>query len=202
MAPLQRIAIIGPSATGKSTLARRLGSLLGIPVYHLDALYWRPAWVATPDDEWDATLQRIVAADRWIVDGNFTASIQRRLEAADTVIFLDLPRRVSLLAVVRRRIQQLWRLPPGVAEGCRPMFNLRLFRWIWTFPKDHRQAFLQMLERQPPEKQVLILRSRRDVRRLVASVEAGLASGALGRSGDAAVDESRGERVRLPGPSQ
>jgi adenylate kinase family enzyme len=202
MGSLKRIAIIGSTATGKSTLARRLGSMLDLPVYHLDALYWRPGWAATPADEWDATLKLIVAGERWIIDGNFTASMQERLDAADTVVFLDLPRRVSMTAVVRRRIQQLWRLPPGVAEGCRPMFNLRLFRWIWSFPKDHRLGFVRLLADQPADKRIVILRSRRDIRCLLASVEQEVASGAVGRSGRAESQENAGGRVRLPGPSQ
>jgi adenylate kinase family enzyme len=194
---LQRITIIGATGTGKSTLARQLGSLLDVPVYHLDALYWRPGWVATPADEWDATLSRIVASDRWIVDGNFTASLQRRLDEADTIVFLDLPRRISLGAVVRRRIQQFWRLPPGVAVGCPPMFNLQLFRWIWTFPTDHRPEFLRLLAAQPAEKQVLILRSRSDIRRLLGWVESELAGGTVERSGGVAVTEAS-SRARPP----
>lgn len=166
----QRIAIIGATATGKSTLARRLGSLLDLPVYHLDALYWKPGWVAPLPDEWEASLGRILASDRWIVDGNFTASLPRRLDEADTIVFLDLPRRHSLLGVVRRRIQQAWRLPPGVAEGCRPMFNLQLFRWIWSFPEDHRPDFLRLLASQPPDKRVVILRRRSDVESFIAEL--------------------------------
>ena len=194
---MQRITIIGATGTGKSTLARQLGSLLDVPVYHLDALYWRPGWVATPAGEWDATLSRIVASDRWIVDGNFTESLQRRLDEADTTVFLDLPRRISLGAVVRRRIEQFWRLPPGVAAGCRPMFNLRLFRWIWTFPTDHRPEFLRLLAAQPADKQVLILRSRSDIRRLLGRVESELAGAAVERPGGVAVTEAS-SRARPP----
>ncbi len=171
MGAMRRIAIIGPAATGKSTLARRLGSLLGLPVYHLDALYWHPGWTPTPEDEWQELLRRILRADRWIVDGNFSASIRDRLDAADTILFLDLPRWVSMTAVTRRRIEQVWRLPPGVAAGCRPMFNLRLFRWIWTFPEDHRPYFLALLADQPASKRVLVLKRRREVRHLLKSIE-------------------------------
>jgi adenylate kinase family enzyme len=171
MGPMRRIAIIGSTATGKSTLARRLGLLLGLPVYHLDALFWRPGWIPTPDDEWEEVLRQILRGDHWIVDGNFTSSIRERLEAADTILFLDLPRWISIAAVTRRRIEQLWHLPPGVAAGCEPMFNLRLFRWIWTFPEDHRPHFLALLSDQPAAKRVLILKSRHEVRRFLRSVE-------------------------------
>jgi hypothetical protein len=72
---------------------------------------------------------------------------------------------------VRRRIQQAWRLPPGVAEGCRPMFNRQLFRWIWTFPEDHRPDFLRLLASQPPEKRVVIVRRRGEVESFLAELE-------------------------------
>jgi adenylate kinase family enzyme len=167
---MDRIAIIGPSATGKSTLARRLGSMLDIPVHHLDALYWRPGWDPTPEDEWRAKLETIIASERWIVDGNFTASLRERVAAADVVIFLDLPRRLSFVGVFRRRIEQLRELPAGVAAGCPPMFNLRLLSWIWTFRFDHRPLYLRLLAEQPSTT-VLIMRSRRDVRDFLALVE-------------------------------
>jgi adenylate kinase family enzyme len=137
----------------------------------LDALYWKPGWVAPPPDEWDALLGRIVASERWIVDGNFTASLPRRLDRADTIVFLDLPRRNSMVGVVRRRIKQAWRLPPGVAEGSRPMFNLQLVRWIWTFPEDHRPEFVRLLASQPPDKRVAILRRRGEVGAFLAEIE-------------------------------
>jgi adenylate kinase family enzyme len=168
---MRRIAIIGPTASGKSTLASRLARLLGIPVYHLDALYWRPGRVPTPWDEWDESLRKIVARDEWIIDGNFTRTLSERVEAADTVIFLDLPRRLSASAVVRRRILYGVKRAPGMPVGSRPMFNARLFRWIWTFPHDHRPVFLELLEKHAEGRHIVILSSRREVRRFVESVE-------------------------------
>jgi adenylate kinase family enzyme len=170
-AQMRKIAIIGPAAAGKSTLAQRLSELLGIPVYHLDALYWRPGWTPTPAAEWEETLRRIVDSDGWIVDGNFTATMIDRLNAADTILYLDLPPLVSTFAAIRRRLTHRWNPAPGVQIGSRPMFNAQLFRWIWSFRHDHRPAFLAMLAEQPPSKRVVILRTRRQVRRFVAGLD-------------------------------
>jgi adenylate kinase family enzyme len=86
---MQRIAIIGSAGTGKSTLARRLGELTGLNVIHLDALYWRPGWVAPPDEEWDTIVEEIASQENGITDGNYGRTMEPRLERADTVVFLD-----------------------------------------------------------------------------------------------------------------
>jgi adenylate kinase family enzyme len=167
----RRIAIVGPTAAGKSTLARRLGDALAIPVHHLDALYWRPGWQPTPDDEWHALLRDLVAGERWIVDGNFTATMRERLEAADTVVFVDLPRRVCLWRAVRRRAVYGRRRAPGMADQSRPHFDLRLLGWIWTFPRDHRPLILDLLAELGEGRGVHVLRTRREVEGFAAGVE-------------------------------
>ena len=170
LAPMRRIAIIGPAAVGKSTLAQRLSDVLGIPVYHLDSLYWRPGWTPTPANEWEETLRGIVDSEAWIVDGNFTQTMRDRLEAADTIIYLDLPRLASTIGAIRRRLLHRWRPAPGVQVQSRPMFNLQLFRWIWSFPHDHRPVILAMLREQPSSKRVVVLRHRREVQRFLETV--------------------------------
>jgi adenylate kinase family enzyme len=172
LATMRRVVILGPSNAGKSTLAVRLGEVLGIPVYHLDVLYWRPGWVAPLDSEWEARLRRVIESEAWIVDGNFTQSLPERLSAADTIIYLDLPRYVCLGRALKRRLMEVFTRVPGRPKGCRPMFNLRLLRWIWTFPSDHRPTYLAFLAQHRSGKQVLVLRSRREVRRFLSSARA------------------------------
>ncbi len=167
---MKRIVIVGPSSAGKSTLAVRLGKALGLPVYHLDALYWQPRWTPTPEPEWRERLGRIVATDAWIVDGNFTSSLAERLRAADTIIYLDPPRWVCLARAVKRRLMEAFRRVPGRPEGCRPMFNLRLFRWIWTFPHDHRPAYLALIAEYGRGKRVLVLRRQEEMTGLVRAL--------------------------------
>lgn len=168
--PMRRIAIVGATAVGKSTLAERLARLLDLPAYHLDSLFWRPGWLPTPEDEWDELLHRLVAGERWIIDGGFTQSMRMRFEAADTLIFLDLPRRVSFASVFRRRLLYGARPAPGMAQGCRPMFNLRLLRWIWTFPEDHRPVIVRALADYGDGRNVIHVKSRRELRRFISSL--------------------------------
>jgi len=96
---MTKIAVIGSPGAGKSTLARQLGQVLGSEVFHLDAFYWKPGWVETPKEEWVEIQKKLVTKDSWIIDGNYGSTIEIRLQAAEVIIFLDLPRSVCLWRV-------------------------------------------------------------------------------------------------------
>ena len=88
---MKKIIVIGSGGAGKSTFSGQLGEKLGIPVVHLDKLFWHPNWTRTPEDEWFEIIRREIARDEWIMDGNFGGTRQIRMQACDTVIFLDMP---------------------------------------------------------------------------------------------------------------
>ena len=83
--------MVGPGASGKSTLAARLGEITGLPVVELDKVFWRDGLVATPRDEWIKIQRELTARDAWILDGDLGPydAVEVRLTAADTVVFLD-----------------------------------------------------------------------------------------------------------------
>jgi adenylate kinase family enzyme len=167
--PMRRIVVIGPLGAGKSTLAVQLGRLLGIPVHHLDWLYWGDHWMPAQPARWQARLDGIVSGEAWIIDGNFTSSLSQRLVAADTVIYLDVPPLISAVRALKRRALHRWRRAPGIPGGARPMFDAQLFRWIWAFARETRPYLLEQLGEQPLADKTIILRSRRDVRRFLRS---------------------------------
>ena len=101
---MKRVVILGRGASGKSTLARRLGEITGLPLVELDQIFWRPGLAATPRDEWVTAQELLVAKDEWIIDGDLGQFdvVETRLRAADTVIFLDF----SLLCCAHRAIRR------------------------------------------------------------------------------------------------
>ncbi len=103
--PVDRIAVIGCGGSGKSCLARSLGSLLAITPVHLDGLYYDQDWKSLDKEQFAALQRDLVAAPRWIIDGNYASSLPIRLQAADTVIFLDLPGLTCLWGIAQRRLR-------------------------------------------------------------------------------------------------
>ena len=93
---MRRVVILGRGGAGKSTLARRLGDITGLPVVELDKIFWRSGLLPTPRDEWIHLQQRLVREEKWIMDGDLGPydAVEERLRAADTIVLLDfsLPR--------------------------------------------------------------------------------------------------------------
>ena len=166
---MKRIVVIGSGGSGKSTFSSALGEKLGIQVVHLDKLYWRPGWVETPKDEWVDIVRRELAMDSWVMDGNFGGTRKMRLQAADTVIFLDLPRYLCMYRILRRTLTYRGGQRPDMAEGCHEGFDLEFIMWVWNYPRRSRHNLLDEL-RAFPDKKVIILKNRAEVERFLCEV--------------------------------
>jgi len=169
---MQRIVVIGSSGAGKSTIARELGTKLNLPVIHLDKFYWHPGWVGTPEEVWQNMVSDMVMEEQWIMDGNYRNTLDIRLQAADTVLFLDLPRWLCSWRAVERRIQYRHQSRPDMAEGCqeslfKPDFPEFLLR-IWDYPNRARPDVVQKLSTLDPRKRIIRLTSRGETNKFLA----------------------------------
>jgi adenylate kinase family enzyme len=170
------VLVVGSGGAGKSTLAAGIGARTGLPVIHLDAHHWQPGWAAPPKDVWAATVTRLTAAPAWVMDGNFSGTLSQRLTACDTVLWLDLPRRLCLWRALRRRVRYRGRTRPDMAPGCPERFDFRFFLWIWTFPAQGRRRLQAKLSARPPGVRLVVLRTRWEVAAFLASLPAAVIS--------------------------
>jgi adenylate kinase family enzyme len=168
---MKRVLIIGSGGAGKSTLARRLGEATGIEVVHLDKLHWRAGWIEPPKDEWLKIVENAIEKESWIMDGNFGGTMEMRLKASDTVIFLDLPRALCTYRVFRRWLKYRSTHRPDMAEGCNEKIDLEFLGWIWNFPKTTKPKIEERLKRFENEKNVIRLRSKKEVEDILMDLE-------------------------------
>jgi adenylate kinase family enzyme len=167
---MKRVLIIGSGGAGKSTLACQLGELLNIDVIHLDSWYWQAGWVETPKPEWQHIVQDLIQRPAWIMDGNYSGTIDNRLSAADTVIFLDFPRMLCLWRVIKRRWQYAGTTRPDMAPNCPEQLNWEFLHWVWTYPIRRRPAMLEKLSELSPNQKVIILRSPASVAQFLQEI--------------------------------
>lgn len=103
----QRVVIIGPSCSGKSTLGARLAERIGAPFVELDALYWKPGWQPGGDEEFQDRIREATAGDRWIVAGNYRRhTVESVWPRAESILWLDFPMRLVLRRIVTRSWQR------------------------------------------------------------------------------------------------
>lgn len=160
---MKKIIVIGSGGAGKSTLARRIGDALGIEVIHLDKLYWKPNWTKTPKDEWRETVERELSKIEWVMDGNFGGTMETRIAACDTVVYLDFPRVICLYRAFKRVLTYYNRTRPDMGEGCREKIDFEFLHWVWTFPERAKPEIEERLKRCAAGKNVIRLHSPREV---------------------------------------
>lgn len=167
---MKRIMIIGSGGAGKSTLARQLGERLHLDVYHLDALMWRPGWVMAPREERIDIQQQLVKKDQWIIDGNFGNTLDLRLQAADSVILIDLPRIICVYRVLKRVARYRGTTRPDMGASCEEKLDFAFLKWVWNFPDVQRPQLLRQIQQHPTKPNLILLKSSRAVRNYLKSI--------------------------------
>lgn len=137
---MNRILITGNAGSGKSTLARRIAEQLDLPYHSLDRVVWQPGWKKTPKDERARQIRELTDQDQWVIDGVSYAA----QDAADTIIFLDVPRRTCFWRVIKRNWRYAFRSRPELPPGCPEILIVpTLCQIIWNFPSTVRPGILE-----------------------------------------------------------
>ncbi|MFM5906411.1 MAG: topology modulation protein [Novosphingobium sp.] len=130
---MQRVLVIGSPGAGKSTLSHTLAAATGLPLHHLDRMFWLPGWVERDRDEGRAMLEGVLAQDRWIIDGNYGSTMPMRVRRADTVIWLDYPTPLCLWRALKRWWHYRGTNRPDMTEGCPERLDLEFLLYIAGF---------------------------------------------------------------------
>ena len=163
---MDRILIIGCGGAGKSTLARQLGEKLGLPVVHLDSIFWLPNWVERNRDEFDELVRQELVKDQWIMDGNFNRTLPERVKYCDTIIYLDFSRMACLMGVLKRVVTTYGTVRPDMGAGCPDRFDLDFLKWVWNFNQNKRENYYRLLN-ETEGVNTIVLKNRRMVKRFL-----------------------------------
>ena len=163
--PYKRVAVIGCPGGGKSTFSRALRDRVDLPLYHLDAIYWRDDRTHLSREEFYPLMQEIIAREEWIMDGNYNATLEWRISACDLLIFLDYPAEVCLEGVRARRGQKRSDMP-WVEDGDDEEF----LEFIRAFETESRPRILELIGGYP-DKAVVVFRTREEADRYLDTLE-------------------------------
>lgn len=160
---MQRILVIGCSGGGKSTLARKLGAKLGIPVVSLDGIWWQPGWVPLGHEKFRPLVEKMVEAESWIIEGNYSDTFPLRLARADTVIWIDRPRLMSFARAFGRFLKLRGTVREEMGEGCPEKFDLEFARYIWTYNRAVAPRMAAMIREHGSHADLIRLRNDSEI---------------------------------------
>ncbi len=145
---MRRVSVVGNSGSGKSTLARELALVLSVAHVELDSVFHQPGWEPLPEDEFRRVVEAAAAGDSWVMDGNYSAVRPLVWARADTVVWLDLPRRTVMRQVIWRTLrravtrQELWN---GNREPLRNFLTWEpeesVISWAWHNHGKYRDRY-------------------------------------------------------------
>lgn len=172
----RRIAVIGMTASGKSTLAKQLARQLGVPHVELDGIVHGPNWVDLSDEAFRARTAEALSGDGWVVDGNYRAVRDLTIGQAETVVWLDYPIIIPLWRVIPRTLRRIIR-KEELWNGNRETWRGALFGrdslvvWILKMHGTRRREFSALFGAPEHAHRTLIrLRSPRATTRWLASL--------------------------------
>ena len=167
---MQRVMIIGAPGSGKSTLAQKLGELTGLPVVHIDPMFWDRGWRQRSGDETRRMVLAAAAAERWIFEGNHSSTFDARAQRADLLIWLDLPTGVCLRRVLARTRRGYGKVRQSMPDGCPERFSPTFLFYVVTFGLRKRRKAAALIRRTHGLLQQVVLRSPREVEQWLETI--------------------------------
>ena len=162
---MNKIVVLGASGTGKTTVGRRLSEKLGIKALHLDSVYWLKDLENISKEEFDRHMKDFLMKNRkWVIDGNYSNNkhFKYRLDAADTIIFLDFGRQVSLKGIHERANEFKHLVRSDMAEGCVEGIDQVFLQYV-AFYQPRALKLKAIINKYKNKKNVLIFKNRNEL---------------------------------------
>ena len=170
---MRKVLIIGGNGSGKTTMARQLAKITGLPLCHLDTLYWTDDWQPRERSEFITLLQAELEKEKWILDGNMRRTLPQRLPYCDTVIYLDFSGIRCFFGTLKRLLQNHGQSRPDMGGNCIERFDKRSWTFIkstLSFNKKHRAYFYNTIASYP-NVELIVLKNRRQVNKFLKSLK-------------------------------
>ncbi len=156
---MKRILVIGGNGSGKSTFSKKLGEKTGLPVVHLDKIFWCGNWEYISREEFDVLLEKELQKEEWIIDGNFERTLEERLKYCDTVFYFDFSTIRCLFGVTERVLKNYGKTRADMGGNCPERFDFDFYKAILRFNKKNRPKTKGLLEKYKPE--VIVFKNRK-----------------------------------------
>ena len=167
---MKRILIIGSNGSGKSTFSFALEEILGLPLVHIDQIYWRDAWEVTPQEEFRQLVLQEAQKDCWIIEGNHIRTLCDRLAFADTLFWFEFAPIVCLWGILCREFRFRGKARPDMPEGCISRLEISFLRYAWSFNRKNRVRIQEALSAAPHVK-VIRFTCRRQVEQYIQRLQ-------------------------------
>lgn len=154
---MKKIIVIGSPGAGKSSFSRALRDKTGLPLYYLDMIWHKPDKSNVSREEFDARLAEILERDEWIIDGNYSRTLEKRLASCDTVFLLDLPTEICLMGAESRIGKKREELP-WLETELDPEFKA----YIESFSKERLPMIYELLSVYK-DKNIVIFKSHSEI---------------------------------------
>lgn len=161
---MERVLIIGGNGSGKTTFSIELAKKTGLPLVHLDSLYWKENWESVGREIFDARLEQELVKPNWILDGNMNRTLPHRIKYCDTVFYLDFSSISCLIGVIKRTIKYYGKTRPDMGNNCPERISLGFYKQSFLYNKKFRKNYYQMMK-ENPQVQWIVLKNRRQVKR-------------------------------------
>lgn len=170
---MKKVLVIGCPGSGKSVFSRELAQKTGLPLIHLDATYHQDIWDENKDvkkRQWRERIAVLIEQEAWIMDGNYKSTLDIRVPAADTIIFLDYSRAVTLARAFRRQWQYRRKRRSDMPAEWKEHMSRDFLGFIWSYRRIERPKVLALLDKYERGREIRVLERPAEAERFLRSL--------------------------------